>query len=261
MSVIERANRKKHLQNLTSVLCTIAKRLNLDNPELQAKIIRNRLLGRIDDYRSNIPRQAQYGRFVEPWKREQTRPDAFLRYVVRLTDNKRTIGRRRGLKPVDNPASVIEEAASIESTTQLTPVQQRAFAILKGVRRRSRSHPIEKRAAHLAEAVEDEWLNSPRPRGRPRGKWTRQPENTEEPSFKDLKPPLTLTQLIEIAAPVIEEFAQCRIAKADATFGALYHIICAYSDLIARNTASRDLRISRKAIQEALSRVRQARRK
>jgi hypothetical protein len=178
-----------------------------------------------------------------------------------------------------NPASARKEAVAQPSTIntrdQLTPVEQRAFDILKGARRKSDEHPIERQAIQLIKAVEDEWFRR-RQKGRPKGKWTRKPD-AEAPSFEALKPPLTLTDVVAIATPVIEEFAG-KITRRSNAFTALCHIVCAYSEVITRDTPVRKLSIKRKylgnaetvattsgqrdenalpyAVQEALSRVR-----
>ena len=230
--------REKHLSKLETVLCTIAKERNVDDPKLQAQVIRNKLVRQIDYHRSGTARNLHYGRFVESWKRENLRPDAWLCYLVRRTSLIQKIGQRRGSKSISNRASAIEEAKTVKRT-QLTPVERRAFDILKGARRKSDKHPIERQAIQLARAVEDEWF-SRRQKGRPKGKWRRKPD-AEARSFDALKPPLTLTDLVSIARGVIEDFAGRKIALRDVTFEALLHIVCAYSKVITRETPERNL--------------------
>jgi hypothetical protein len=141
------------------------------------------------------------------------------------------------------------QASTIKTRDQLTPVEQRSFDLLKGARRKSDKHPIERQAIRLAKAVEDEWVSGQQ-EGRPKGKWSRKPD------AKDLKPPPTLTDVVSIAREIIEDFAGRKIALRDVTFAALWHIVCAYSKVITRETQTRNLRITQKAVQEALSRVR-----
>ena len=219
------------------------------------------------------------GVFVESGEHQSKRSDTWLCSVIRYTNNRRKLGQRRGSKPLGNPASARKEAVAQPSTIntrdQLTPVEQRAFDILKGARRKSDEHPIERQAIQLIKAVEDEWFRR-RQKGRPKGKWTRKPD-AEAPSFEALKPPLTLTDVVAIATPVIEEFAG-KITRRSNAFTALCHIVCAYSEVITRDTPVRKLSIKRKylgnaetvattsgqrdenalpyAVQEALSRVR-----
>jgi hypothetical protein len=146
-------NRQKHLGDLERTLCTIAKDLKLANPELQARAIRKALVCRIDYYRSWIARNWRYGRFIEPWNRETKRSDAWLCYIIRLTILKRKISQRRGSKSIGNRASArkeaIKQASTIKTRDQLFPIEQRAFDLLKGDRRKSDMHPIERRAIQL----------------------------------------------------------------------------------------------------------------
>ena len=246
------ADPKKHLNHLETSLCTIAKDLRLADPESQAHAIRKELVRRIDYHRSWIARNWRYGRFVESGEHQSKRSDAWLCYVIRYTNNKRKLGQRRGSKPMGNPASArkgaIKQASTIKTRDQLTPVEQRAFDLLNGDRRKSDKHPIEKRAIQLAKAVEDEWF-SRRQQGRPIGKWTRKPD-AEAPLFEALKAPLTLTDLVSIAAPVIEKFAG-KITRRSNAFTALCHVVCAYSEVITR--AGRNVRIKRKYLRSAES--------
>jgi hypothetical protein len=278
------ADPKKHLNNLEASLCTIAKDLELDDPESQARSIRKELVRRIEYHRSSIARNWRYGRFVESGEHQSKRSDAWLCYVIRYTNNRRKLGQRRGSKPMGNPDLARKEAAAQASTIktrdQLTPVEQRAFDILKDARRKSDEHPIERQAIQLMKAVEDEWFRRPQ-KGRPKGKWTRKPD-AEAPTFDALKPPLTLTDVVSIAVEVIEKFAG-KITRRSNAFTALCHIVCAYSEVITRDTPVRNLSIKRKylgnaetvatasgrrdenalpyAVQEALSRVRRAMKK
>ena len=57
------ADPKKHLNNLEASLCTIAKDRKMANPELQAQIVRNKLIQRTEGHRSSIARNWRYGRF------------------------------------------------------------------------------------------------------------------------------------------------------------------------------------------------------
>ena len=143
----------------------------------------------------------------------------------------------------------MEEAATIKNKSQLTVVERRAFDILKGARPRPRKNLIEVRATQLAETVKAKWFSPRRQAGRSKGKWTRKPD-ADARSFQDLKPPLTLTNLVSIAAPVIEEFAGCEIELRDVTFKALWDIVRAYKTVIIRDTPQRDLTITQNAVWE-----------
>jgi hypothetical protein len=267
----------KHLDDLEHTLCTIAKakgpKLADSELQAQAKAARIKLARRIDYHRSSIARNWRYGRFIDSWKRENAIPDAWLCYIIRLTSLKRKIGQRRGSKSIGNWAlarkDAIEQASAVKTRDQLLPVEQRAFDLRKGARRKSDKHPIERRAIQLAKAVENEWF-SRRQKGRSEGKWTRKPdaealsaaeaEETEEMKalrrFDALRPPLTLTDLVSIAREVIEDFAGRKIRRPNKASMALWQVVCGYSKVIAREMPGRNLNISQKAVQEALSRVR-----
>jgi hypothetical protein len=57
------ADRKTHLNHMKTSLCTIAKDRKMANPELQAQIVRNKLIQRTEGHRSSIARNWRYGRF------------------------------------------------------------------------------------------------------------------------------------------------------------------------------------------------------
>jgi hypothetical protein len=238
--------KQKHLDDLEDILCTIAKGRKFAEPERQAQAVRNKLVGRIDYRRSSQARWLHYGRFIDK------NSDLRLCYLIRLTNDQLKISQRRGSR---SRTAAREEAAAIKNISQLDVVERRAFDILKGARRKPRKNPIEKRATQLADATKEN-LFAPRRAGRPKGKWTRKPD-AKARSFEALKPRLTLTDLVSIAAPIIEEFAGKIAAPiveefADKTirpnnaFMALRHIVCAYSE-----RPPRDL-----TLQHALSRAR-----
>ncbi len=153
------ADPEKHLKDLETSLGTIVKDLNLACPELQARAIRNKLVRRIDYHRSSIARNWRYGRFVQSGEHQSKRSDAWLCYVIRYTNNKRKLGQRRGSKPRRNPAAARKEAEQnayrVKTRDQLLPVEQRAFDLLKGDRRKSDKHPIERQAVQLVKAVKE----------------------------------------------------------------------------------------------------------
>ena len=242
------------LNSLKAVLSRIAKARGLDKPEMQAQIIRNKLIRSIEHHRSHVACMRQYDEFLE---RSLTKSaDYSLYYLIRLTQNKRTIGRRRGLRSGTTSAS-IDDAATIKSLDQLSSVEQRAYAVLKGARRprKNTKHPIEKRAFALAEAVKAEWLPERVIAGRPKGKWQRKPADTNE-SWDSETLPLTILDVVSIGTPIIENFAQCRITRKSETFDALYGFIRAHSDVIQRHTPKRPLQISQKSVYQALRRSR-----
>ena len=242
------------LNFLKAALSTIAKALGLDNPEMQGQIIRNKLIRSIEHHRSNVACMRQYDEFLE---RSLTKSaDYSLYYLIRLSQNKRTIGRRHGLLSGTTSAS-IDDAATIKSFDQLSPVEQLAYGFLKGARlpKKNTQHPIEKRAFALAEAVKAEWPPERVIAGRPKGKWQRKPADTHE-SLHSETLPLTILDVVSLATPIIENFAQCRITRKNETFDALYWFIRAHTDLIQRHTPKRPLQISQKSVYQALRRSR-----
>ncbi len=236
--------KQKHLDDFANILCTIAKGRKFAKPELRAQAIRNKLVRGIDHHRSSQARWLTYGHFVDENR------DLRLCYLIRLTNNQLKISQRRGSR---SRTAVREEAAAIKNISQLDVVERRAFDILKGARRKPRKNPIEKRAIQLADATKEKMF-APCRAGRPIGKWTRKPD-AKARSFEVLKPQLTLTDLVSIAVPIIEQFAG-KIRRPNEAFTALWRIVCAYLDIITRETEQRDLLISEKAVQQALSRAR-----
>jgi len=182
--------RQKHLRDLERVLRTIAKDRKSPDPELQAQAIRRKLVRRIDHDRSSQARWLHYGYFVDE------NSDLRFCHLIRLTNNQLKISQRRGSR---SRTAAREEAAAIKNISQLDVVERRAFDILRGARRKPRKNPIEKRAIQLADATKEK-LFAPRRAGRPKGKRTRK-SDAEAQSFEALKPRLTLTDLVSIAAP------------------------------------------------------------
>jgi predicted DNA-binding protein (UPF0251 family) len=255
--LVIRKGRKDRVGDLKAVLSKIAKGRGLRDPDLQAQIVRNKLFRRMEDHCLNIAATRHSEHFVESLEKA----DQWVCYVIRLAINKRTIGRRRGSALRATLSSAIADAATITNVNQLTPVEQRAFAILKGARRPTKKtkHPIEKRALELAKVVKAEWFTTPPKTGRPKGRWIRKSESYQrkgDQSFDALKPRLTVFDVVLIAVPVIEDFANCKITLQSEEFEALYRVVCAYTDAIRRDTPSRELHISRKTVYQALRRAR-----
>ena len=242
------------LNFLKAALSRIAKALGLNNPEMHGQSIRNKLIRSIEHHRSNVACMRQYDEFLE--RSLILTKDYSLYYLIRLTQNKRTIGRRRGLLSGTTSAS-IDDAATIKSFDQLSPVEQLAYAFLKGTRlpKKNTQHPIERRAFALAEAVKAEWLPERVIAGRPKGKWQRKPADINK-SLHSETLPLTILDVVSLATPIIENFAQCRITRKSETFDALYWFVRAHTVVIRRHTPKRPLQISQKSVYQALRRSR-----
>ena len=187
---IRRQRLAKNICAIWSVSFAQAKDRKSPDPELQAQAIRRKLVRRIDHDRSSQARWLHYGYFVDE------NSDLRFCHLIRLTNNQLKISQRRGSR---SRTAAREEAAAIKNISQLDVVERRAFDILKGARRKPRKNPIEKRAIQLADATKEK-LFAPRRAGRPKGKRTRK-SDAEAQSFEALKPRLTLTDLVSIAAP------------------------------------------------------------
>jgi hypothetical protein len=256
MNFLVRMGHTAELNSLKAVLSRIAKARGLDKPEMQAQFIRNKLTRSIEHHRSDVACMRQYDQFLERSLILTKPADYSLYYLIRLTQNKRTIGRRRRLLSGTTSAS-IDDAATIKNFDQLSPVEQLAYAFLKRARRprKNTQHPIERRAFALAEAVKADWFPKRVVTGRPKGKWQRKPADTHE-SWDSETLPLTIPDVVSIATPIIENFAQCKITRKSETFDALYRFIQANSDVIQRHTPKRSLQISQKSVYQALRRSR-----
>jgi hypothetical protein len=243
----DRSQRAFAGRQLQTALEKIAESQGYHDPKSKAQLVKNQLLRRIDDYRSSRARFQRYDHFVGSERAERERRTRWLYYVTRLTHNKRNIGHRHGLGS-HTKSSAIEDAAAVERFEQLRPVEQLAFKYLRGGRRpKKKPKLLEKRAVQLAGAIEAEWFTAP-----PR-------KTRQDPNFDKLKPLLTISEAVSMAAPVIEEFAQEKISARNWGSDALFHTIdfCLKRGWIAREaSASRDKAISKRRLLEVLSRVR-----
>ena len=243
--------RQKQLHELAGALCKIAKSCGLSEPDLTAKIIRNKIVRRVEGYRAHFSCEQLYDDLVDT--REGERSYDWVCHLVRITNRKQTT---RGKK-------ANEGVSTVRTADQLTPVERRAVELLRGEARKSKKNLIEERAIDLAQIVEEEWFRKPTKRGRPKGKWQRPPRKDVslmsaqgQSTFELYKPLLTITDVIDVVAPIIEGFARQKIAPQGDAFDALYHSVCAYSSEINRPTASRNLIISPQTVRRALNRSR-----
>src|SRR5262249_52762974 len=153
-------------------------------------------------------RDQRYDARIGPWRRAMQKPsERWARYLVRLENNRRSIGRLRGPHPLSRKKAsewAINNAASVRAD-ELSPVERRAVEILRrGTDKRqsvkARKNIIEIRALHLAESVRRKWFPSK--------------QKSKLAATYDLDRPilLSITDVISIAAPIIEEFAKRPIA-------------------------------------------------
>jgi hypothetical protein len=89
MNFLARMGHTAELNCLKAVLSRIAKARGLNKPEIQAQIIRNKLIRSIEHYRSDVACKRQYDQFLERSLILTTPPDYLLYYLIRLTLNER----------------------------------------------------------------------------------------------------------------------------------------------------------------------------
>ncbi len=213
---------------LLTALRLIAKDLCLEDPAAEAEKIKNRLLRRIAQEEAARVRDRRYEAYIDPWRSGAARPNTrWARHLVRLESNQQSIGRLRGVQRV-NRKQAIEDAAGVKAE-ELTPVERRAVEMLeRGAGKKQRVKPrkniIEVRALRLAESVKRNWFSNK--------------QKSKVGAKHDVDRPflLSITDVISIAAPIIEEFAKGPIAfrkrgsdSNPPSFEALYWIVCAYA--------------------------------
>jgi hypothetical protein len=221
----ERAN---SLKNALSGLRVIAKNLGAENPDAEAEKTKNRLLRHIANQEAARVRDQRYDASIASWRSVAQKPNKrWACHLVRLDSNMRSIGRLRGPHPLSRKEAIewaINDAASVRAE-ELCPVERRAVEMLergfgKKQRVRSRKNAIEKRALRLAKRVKRKWFPNK--------------QNSKVGTNHDVDRPIRLskTDVISIAAPIIEEFAKGPIAfrkrgslSNPPSFKALYWIV------------------------------------
>jgi hypothetical protein len=224
----ERRDRQKrsHLNRLLGALRSIAKGLGLDDPKIEAERIKRRLSRDMAQHEAALVRDLRYHARIEPWRRRARPNERWARHLVRLENERRKIGRKRGTQRLNRKEAnklAIENAAAVKPE-ELNPVERRAVELLMGKKQKSRKNPIEKRAIDLVESVKRVW-----------GFQSKRKSKVRAERSADW-PILSITDVISIAAPIIEEFAQGPIAfrkrgsdTIPPSFEALYSIVCAYA--------------------------------
>ena len=238
----ERAN---FLNKALNALRLIAKDLGTENPNAEPEKTKRRLLRHIADQEAARLRDQRYDARIARWRSVVEKPnERWARHLVRLESNRRSIGRLRGPHPLTRKKA-IENAASVRAE-ELTPVERRAVEMLerdagKKQRVKPRKNIIEIRALRLAESVKRKWF----------------PNKSKVGSKRDVDRAilLSITDVISIAAPIIEEFARKRIAfhkrgsdSDPPSFEALYWIV--------RACAKDGARCKKSTVKQLLSRVR-----
>jgi hypothetical protein len=234
--------RNSHLNNLLGALCSIAKGLGLHDPKIEAERIKQRLLRHVAQHEAALVRDLRHHARIEPWRRKAQRPnERWACHLVRLKSNRRKIGLKCGTQRLnwkEANKQAIKHAAAVKPE-ELNPVERRAVELLMGRKQKSRKNLIEKRALDLVKSIKREWFQSKR-------KLKIQAEHDVD------RPILSITDVISIAAPIIEDFAQEPIAfrkhgsnVIPPSFEALYSTVCAYArdgDSSKKSTVNRLLR-------------------
>jgi len=202
-----RERREYALNKALTALRLIAKGLGAEDPRAEAEKTKRTLLRRIENEKAARLRYQRYGARIEPWRSAVEKPNKrWACHLVRLETNRRSVGRLRGPHPLSRKKAIeraINNAASVRAE-ELTPVERRAVEMLergeKKQRVKSRKNILEKRALCLAESV--------------RRKWFPNKHKSKAGANHDVDRPilLSITDVISIAVPIIEEFAKGPIA-------------------------------------------------
>jgi len=186
---------------MTNALVSLARSIRVKDSELQAQRIKAQILRRITTNEIALQKASsttEHDARVEAWRRDSQVRTSWLCYLVRLETNRQSLGRKRGVQRL-NRAQAGEKAINDAASTSwgnLRPVEKRAVELLSGESIKPKKNIIEKRAAHLAKKVKRQWLRSI-----PKAK----------PLYQAPRAGLSITQVISIAAPIIEEFVGHKI--------------------------------------------------
>ena len=169
--------------------------------------------------------------------------------LVRLAGSRKQRGRLR----------VSEEKAITDANkvtpARLSPIERRAAELVCGASPKPRKNLIEVRACELAEAVLSEWfrrepvVHRGRPSGRSNGAYI-------DPEGSNGTIPISVREIVTIASPVIEEFAEARMRARATTahqiseiqppvFAALVAAVQLIKPVCSAATVERELRRSR----------------
>src|SRR5262249_37436941 len=175
-----------------------------ENPIAEAEKTKRRLLRHTENHKAARLRDQRYDASIESWRSAVEKPNKrWACHLVRLESNRQSIGRLRGPHPLSRKKAIeraINDAARVKAE-ELTPVERRAVEMLeRGAGRKQRAKPrkniIEMRALRLAESVKREWFPNK--------------QKSKIGAKHDVE--LSITDVISIAAPIIEEFARGPIA-------------------------------------------------
>jgi hypothetical protein len=270
-------NRQSHFDKLSRAMRSIASSRCLENPTLQADRAKSKLLRRIESHKAVLLRDLRYDMRLEPWRRKVELPDEqWARYLVRLhtkqKELRRWISRFQESQPLKRKRAIakrrreaiMDAISATLNADQLRPVERRAVELLRGQPPKPKKNRTEERAIHLAGLIKQDWgLSKKR---KPHVSLERDKllqilqtaENDPDKHVTELLQAihLTITDVVSIAAPIIEEFAQEPIAfrkrvsdSHPPSFEALYSIVCACVEdgaTCKKSTVNRTLKQVRK---------------
>ena len=210
-------------------LTEIAKQRGFDDPVECATATTRKILRAIRRKRSDKLNSWHYEKFKEQrdkaeWK-QHSQSEEYIQWVahlVRLESNK--------LQRF-NRDDVIKDATS-GTVADLNPVEKLAVELLCGRKRKPRKNSLEKRAEQLAKAVQRDWFSPIKRIGRHPGTDSRKGIAIEGNWYEV---PLSASEVIDAAMPVIDELAGNKISGLRALVAAVHTIASSTSpESIAR---------------------------
>jgi hypothetical protein len=213
-------------------LTEIAKQRGFDDPVACATATTRKILRAIRRKRSDKLNSWHYEKFKEQrdkaeWK-QHSQSEEYIQWVahlVRLESNK--------LQRF-NRDDVIKDATS-GTVADLNPVQKLAVELLCGRKRKPRKNSLEKRAEQLAKAVQRDWFSPNKRIGRHPGTDSR--KGIAEGNWYDV--PLSASEVIDAAMPVIDELAGNKISGLRGLVAAVHTIASGTSPESIARMASR----------------------
>jgi hypothetical protein len=213
-------------------LTEIAKQRGFDDPVACATATTRKILRAIRRKRSDKLNSWHYEKFKEQrdkaeWK-QHSQSEEYIQWVahlVRLESNK--------LQRF-NRDDVIKDATS-GTVADLNPVEKRAVELLCGRKRKPRKNSLEKRAEQLAKAVQRDWFSPIKRIGRHPGTDSR--KGIAEGNWYDV--PLSASEVIDAAMPVIDELAGNKISGLRGLVAAVHTIASGTSPESIARMASR----------------------
>jgi hypothetical protein len=213
-------------------LTEIAKQRGFDDPVACATVTTRKILRAIRRKRSDKLNSWHYEKFKEQrdkaeWK-QHSQSEEYIQWVahlVRLESNK--------LQRF-NRDDVIKDATS-GTVADLNPVEKLAAELLCGRKRKPRKNSLEKRAEQLAKAVQRDWFSPIKRIGRHPGTDSR--KGIAEGNWYDV--PLSASEVIDAAMPVIDELAGNKISGLRGLVAAVHTIASGTSPESIARMASR----------------------